>query len=108
VTQSRPINFRTYFRAVIAIALMVVWSLVSFSGILLWLAPPGPRAGHRVLLFGLTKHEWGDLHLWLSFAAIALTAIHLTIDWRGLRGCLTYLASVHRSSGPERSAARST
>jgi Domain of unknown function (DUF4405) len=107
MTQPRALNLRTYFRAVVAIALMVVWSLVTFSGILLWLAPPGPRAGYRVLLFGLTKRGWGEVHLWFSFAALAVTAVHLVIDWRGFCGCLNYLASVHRSSGPVEGSSRS-
>jgi hypothetical protein len=50
------------------------------------------------LLFDLTKREWGELHLWFSLAAIAVTVAHLIIDWRGLCGCMKYLASVHRCS----------
>jgi hypothetical protein len=34
-------------------------------------------------------------------AAIAVTAAHLAVDWRGLCGCMKYLASVHRSGEPE-------
>lgn len=98
--QPRPINFKTYLRAVIAIAMMVIWSLVTFSGFLLWLAPHGPRSGYRPLFLDLTKREWGELHLWFSLAAITVTVIHLIVDWRGLCGCLRYLASVHREAGP--------
>lgn len=50
---------------------------------------------------GLTKREWGDLHLWFSLVALAVTLLHIIIDWRGLCGCLHYLASVHRNDKPE-------
>lgn len=94
------INYRTYLRSIIAIAMMAVWSLVVLSGFLLWLAPHGPRSGHRALVFDLTKQEWGELHLYFSLAAIALTIAHLIIDWRGLCGCVKYLAGVHRQGNP--------
>ena len=96
----REINYRTYLRAAIALAMMVVWSLVTISGFLLWLAPDGPRSGHRLLLLGLTKREWGELHTWFSFIAIAITVAHLVVDWRALCGCMKYLASVHRLDSP--------
>jgi Domain of unknown function (DUF4405) len=94
---ARPINLKTYSRAVIAIAMMVTWSLVTVSGFLLWIAPSGPRSGYQLLFLGLTKREWGDLHLWFSLVALAVTLLHIIIDWRGLCGCLHYLASVHRN-----------
>jgi len=96
VLMQRPINLKTYSRAVIAIVMMVTWSLVTVSGFLLWMAPSGPRSGHRLLFLGLTKQGWGDLHLWFSLAALGVTLLHVFIDWRGLCGCLHYLASVHR------------
>ncbi len=97
----RPINLKTYSRAVIAIAMMVIWSLVTVSGFLLWIAPSGPRSGYRLLFLGLTKREWGDLHLWFSLIALGVTLLHVVIDWRGMYGCLHYLASVHRDKKPE-------
>ncbi len=95
---SKPrINYRTYLRSIIALLLMLAWGLVVLSGFLLWLVPHGPRSGQTLLLFELTKREWGEIHLWFSLAAIAVTVAHLVVDWRGLCGCMKYLASVHRS-----------
>ena len=81
--------------------MMVIWSLVTVSGFLLWIAPSGPRSGYRLLFLGLTKREWGDLHLWFSLIALGVTLLHVVIDWRGMYGCLHYLASVHRDKKPE-------
>ena len=96
----REINYRTYARATVALIMMTVWSLVTISGFLLWSVPHGPRSGAQLLLFNLTKREWGQLHVWFSFVAIAITIVHLIIDWRALCGCVRYLASVHRRGEP--------
>jgi hypothetical protein len=96
----RPVNFRAYGRAVIALTLISVWSMAAFSGFLLWFAPSGPRAGWNILLLGLTKRQWGEVHFWISVAALGVTIVHVIIDWRGLRGCLRYLTSVHRGDRP--------
>ena len=101
MSKTPQINYRTYIRSIIAMTLMIVWSLVTMSGFLLWLAPDGPRSGRTLLLFDLTKRDWGELHLYFSLAALAVTAAHLAIDWKGLCGCIKYLASVHRRDDPE-------
>ena len=53
----RPIKVKVYARAVVAIMLIVVWSLVGLTGLLLWLAPSGKGAGQLPLMLGLTKSE---------------------------------------------------
>lgn len=95
----RPIKVKVYSRAVVAIMLITVWSLVALTGLLLWLAPSGPQSGRQLLLLGLTKGEWGDVHFWIGVATVVVTLIHLIIDWRALRGVIRYLTSVHRGPG---------
>jgi hypothetical protein len=95
----RPIKVKVYLRAVTAISLLVVWALVTFTGILIWAAPSGQRSGQRPLLFDLTKSEWGDIHFWVAAATVAVTLVHIIIDWKALRGVIRYLASVHREQG---------
>jgi hypothetical protein len=80
-------------RAVIGIALVTVWSLVVLSGVVLWIAPHGPGAGRRELLFGLARPQWGDVHAWLSLAALAVTVVHVAVDRRMLRSALRSLVS---------------
>ena len=95
--RSRPIKVKLYARAVIVIVLITAWSLLSLTGILLWLAPTGRRSGQMELLFGLTKGEWGDLHFWIAVATIVVTLVHIIIDWKALRGIIRYMTSAHRS-----------
>jgi Domain of unknown function (DUF4405) len=94
--RSRPVHLKAYIRAVVAITLIIVWGLAAFSGFLLWSAPAGPRRGWHVLFLGLTKREWGELHFWVSCAAMAVTLIHVIIDRRALRSCIRYLTSAQR------------
>ena len=94
--KGHPIKAKVYARAVIAILLIAAWVLVTISGVVLWLAPSGQRSGQQLLLFGLTKHEWSDVHFWIAIATIVVTIVHIIIDWKALRGVIRYLASVHR------------
>ncbi len=95
--QTRSVNAKLYARAVVAIMLIVSWVALWLSGLVLWLAPSGPRSGRLPLLFELTKTEWRDIHLWIALAATIITVIHVIIDWKALQGVIRYLISVHRS-----------
>jgi len=87
---------KPYIRSVVAITMLLTWSLSALTGFLLWVAPNGPRSGRMLLLFGLTKGEWGDFHAWFSAVALILTIVHLIVDWRGFRGCIKYLTNTRR------------
>jgi hypothetical protein len=95
---SHPAELKARIRAVVAILLMVTWTVAAASGFLLWLAPTGPRSGQIPLLLMLTKSAWGDIHFWVSVLASAITVVHVMIDWHALRGCVRHLASVHRDA----------
>ncbi len=94
----RRVNFKVYSRAVVAIMLITVWIVVGLTGLLLWLAPSGQRSGQQLLLFDLTKSEWGDVHFWVAVATLVVTVVHIIIDWKALRGVIRYLTSVHRGT----------
>ena len=94
--KGRPIKIKIYARAVVALLLITAWSLVALSGLVLWLAPSGSRSGRQLLLLGLTKGEWSDVHFWIAVATFVVTAVHIIIDWKALRGVVRYLTSTHR------------
>jgi hypothetical protein len=41
--------------------------------------PPG--SGRTLGVWGLTRHQWGDLHFWLALAAVAIVVLHLALHW---------------------------
>jgi Ni,Fe-hydrogenase I cytochrome b subunit len=99
MTTKRPVKIKVYIRAVVAIFLIVVWVVVAVTGFLLYAAPSGQRSGQQLLLFNLTKSEWGDIHWWAAVATAVITTAHIIIDWKALRGVIRYLISVHRERG---------
>lgn len=44
--------------------------------------PPGAEGGRGLTAAGLGRHEWGDVHMWLSYAFLALILVHLAWHWR--------------------------
>lgn len=63
--------------------LWLVFCAMAGTGLLLALRlPPGSRGGQGLLAAGLSRHEWGDIHTWLSYALLALLVVHLIHHWR--------------------------
>ncbi len=51
------------------------------SGLLLgWRLPPGSRGGQGLTMLGMSRHEWGDWHLYVAYAVIVLTIVHLVLN----------------------------
>ena len=46
--------------------------------------PPGSRGGHGLQVWGLDRHEWGDIHFVLALIIVVLTAVHLALHGRWL------------------------
>lgn len=47
---------------------------------LAWRLPPGSRGGRGLTLLGMDRHQWGDWHLYIALAVIALTFLHLAFN----------------------------
>jgi len=57
-------------------------------GLLLGLViPQGPSAPESTKYFlNLHRHQWGNIHFYLSLAFVCLIIIHLTLDWKWIKG----------------------
>lgn len=93
--RKQKINLRIYLRATVTLGLLSAWSLVTFTGFLLWFIPKGQKVGHGFLFWGLTRHGWGDIHFIISLVAFGLTVIHIILYWRSLSQLVRYLITVH-------------
>lgn len=61
----------------------------------------GGRGGGRGLtLWGLSRHDWGDVHFWLAVAVGALLVLHVALHWRWV--CATVHRVLRPSEKPER------
>ena len=66
---------------VLNLALYLAFCAMAGTGFLLaYRLPPGSRGGRGLTALGLDRHQWGDIHLWLSFAVIAGTIVHLLLN----------------------------
>lgn len=91
--------------AVDGVTALVMFGLVATGLIVRFVLPPG--SGRSRLLWGLGRHDWGDLHFWLAVGISVMVLIHTALHWRWV--CATALrlfrrgatepASVGRTSG---------
>jgi hypothetical protein len=72
---------RNALRYLIDALLFVDLSAIAVVGLLLGFVIPRGRDGDKVFL-GLHRHDWGDIHLYLSLALLALLVLHLWLNWR--------------------------
>ena len=55
--------------------------LLTATGVLMrYVLPPG--SGRSTTIWGLDRHEWGDIHFWIAIAFFAALALHLFLHWR--------------------------
>ena len=78
-------NGKFKWRAFTSVLVTVFFVLMIFTGIILFVTPPGRVAnwtGWR--LIALTKHQWGGLHIWFGLMFIIASAFHLYFNWKTL------------------------
>ncbi len=67
-------------------ALIDITALISFvfvvsTGVLMRYVLP-PRSGHSVEVLGMSRHEWGNVHFYITFTFLVILSIHLILHWR--------------------------
>jgi len=77
------ISPRTFLPRLLNALLWLVFNAMAGTGLLLaFRLPPGSRGGRGLSAWGLSRHDWGDWHTWLSYAFLALIFSHLALHWR--------------------------
>ncbi len=67
------VNFVVDFSALVGFLMLVS------TGLLMYTVLP-PRSG-RSMVWGLTRHQWGDIHFWVSMIFLGLVAVHTLLHW---------------------------
>lgn len=71
------------------IILVDITAFISFifvvsTGVLMrYVLPAG--SGSSVELLGMSRHEWGDIHFYITFIFLAILSFHLFLHWRFIR-----------------------
>ncbi|HRT09090.1 MAG TPA: DUF4405 domain-containing protein [Candidatus Paceibacterota bacterium] len=73
------------WRALASVLVAVSFFMLLLSGAMLFVAPPGRVANwSNWRLLGLTKHDWGGLHVWFAVLFVLAAAFHILFNWRPL------------------------
>ena len=71
--------------SLIDVLAFIAFLFLTTSGILLrYMLPPG--SGRWSDVWGMTRHQWGELHFWISVFFFAVLAFHLLQHWRFVFG----------------------
>lgn len=66
---------------VVDVVAFAAFVLLAATGVVMAYTLP-PRSGHTTTLWGLSRHEWGDVHVWIAVFLMALLAVHLAFHWK--------------------------
>lgn len=73
---------RNALKYLINISLFVDTCAVTLVGLLLaFVVPRGPAPPGERVFWGLHRHQWADIHLYLSLLLVALVVVHLWLAW---------------------------
>ncbi len=79
---------RTDINFIIDMTAFIGFVVMTITGILMrYVLPPG--SGHHSTIWSLDRHEWGDIHFWISVVFFSLLALHLVLHWRWVVSVVT-------------------
>lgn len=88
-------NNKFKLRAFVSLYMTFAFLIMTVSGIILYIAPPGRIANWSYWsILGLTKAEWQATHIIFTFVFVLATILHIIYNWKPL---ITYL--VNKISG---------
>ncbi len=73
------------------ISFICMIGLITTGVILYWVIPPG---SHGETLWGLTRHQWGDVHFWVAILFVIVMAVHLTLHFSWIK--TSYFSAGHK------------
>ena len=65
----------------IDISAFISFIFVVSTGVLMRYVLP-PRSGQSIEILGMSRHEWGDIHFYITFIFLVILSIHLLLHWR--------------------------
>ena len=68
----------------IDISAFISFIFVVSTGVLMRYALP-PKSGKFIEVLGMSRHEWGNIHFYVTFIFLAILAIHLLLHWKFIR-----------------------
>jgi hypothetical protein len=76
---------RNTLNLIINVATLLLMLGLLTTGLFIWFVlPPGSGGRHGgggLTLWGLGRHDWGDIHAWMALGLSALIALHVVLHW---------------------------
>lgn len=71
---------RTILNIIIDLAAALLFlGMIATGYILRFPLPPGSNKSH--ILWSFSRHQWGDIHFWISLGLLVVMIIHLVLHW---------------------------
>lgn len=79
---------RTHLNFIIDIIAFVGFVMLTTTGVLMrYILPPG--SGRYSTIWRLDRHQWGDIHFWISIVFFSILTLHLVLHWRWIMCVVT-------------------
>jgi len=66
---------------------LCILGIVAIGVLMAFFIPEGRAGlGQSKYFLGLHRHQWGDIHLYLSLVFVALVAVHIVLAWSWIKG----------------------
>src|SRR5688572_18477064 len=66
------------------LAALFFLGMIATGYVLHYPLPPGTNKS--LSLWGLTRHQWGEVHTWISLALLSSLVIHVALHWPWIVG----------------------
>ena len=87
---------RTNLNFIIDVIAFIGFVMLTTTGVLMrYILPPG--SGRYSTIWSFDRHQWGDLHFWISVVFFSVLALHLVLHWRWIVCVVT--GRPHEGSG---------
>jgi len=79
---------RSNLNFIIDVIAFVGFVILTTTGVLMrYILPPG--SGRYSTIWSFDRHQWGDLHFWISVVFFSILILHLVLHWRWIRCVVT-------------------
>lgn len=77
---------KVWLRRILNLLLYLSFCFIVGTGLLIqYKLLPGSEGGHGLSALGMGRHDWGDLHFYVSLAFIAFIILHIVLSWGWLK-----------------------
>jgi hypothetical protein len=80
---------KTGIRKITDVCLWFLFCFMFGTGLLIhYRLLSGFKGGHGLSLFGMSRHEWGEFHLWAAYIFLAFLIIHLFFNYSFIKNAI--------------------